>query len=60
MRIFVLAVLALSALLAAACVIAAVALLATGTIGPGLAAVVGAIVFGFMARSLFKQLQQPT
>lgn len=55
-----LAVLALSAVLAVGCVLAAIVLFATGTIGAGLATVVGAIVFALMARSLFKQLQQPS
>jgi hypothetical protein len=58
MRIFVLVVLALSALVAAGCTIAAVVLLVLGQIGPGLACVLGVVVFGLMARSLTKQLQQ--
>lgn len=56
MRIFVLVVFALSGIAAIGCAIAAVLLFLFGQIGPGLACLVGAVVFGLMARSLLKQL----
>ncbi len=58
MRIFVLVVLALSAVAAVGLVLAAAVLFVLGAIGPGLAAIIGAVVFGLMARSLLKQIQK--
>lgn len=57
MRIYVLVVLALSAVATAGLLIAAVVLFVVGMIGPGLACLVGALVFALMARSMMKQLQ---
>lgn len=59
MRIFVLVVLALSAIAAVGLLLAAVVLFVLSAIGPAVACLVGAVVFGLMARSLLKQIQQP-
>jgi hypothetical protein len=58
MRIFVLVVMALSALAAIGLLLAAVVLFVLGAIGPGLACLIGVVVFGLMARSLLKQIQR--
>jgi hypothetical protein len=58
MRIFVLVVMALSALAAIGLLLAAVVLFVLGAIGPGLACLIGVVVFGLTARSLLKQIQR--